>query len=150
MLAGNEQIKALGTDFVVKMISQGIKVSVVESAVQVSDPGKSGIEPVTVHTGQQVNIPAGQKPDPVSTLKLSHASPWRSNRLVFESESLMQVVEDINRYRPGYVFLSRPALRELRVSGVFNIHEIDHLLNVINKTLPVKSIVLGKRYVVLY
>ncbi|MEQ1557773.1 MAG: FecR family protein [Methyloglobulus sp.] len=150
VVADNQEIKALGTDFVVKITSQGIKVSVVESAVQVSQPGQSSIEPVTVHTGEQLNIPEGQRPEPVAAINLSHASPWRSNRLIFESEPLSQVVEDINRHRPGHVFLSRPALGELRVSGVFNLDEIDSLLDAINKTLPVKSIALGERYVVLY
>ncbi len=150
VVADNQEIKALGTDFVVKMTGNGIKVSVVESAVQVSQPGQTSIEPVTVHTGEQVNIPTGQRPDMVEAMNISHASPWRSNRLIFESEPLSQVVEDINRYRPGHVFLSRPSLGELRVSGVFSVQEIDNLLGVIGKTLPVKSVALGERYVVLY
>lgn len=150
VVADNQEIKALGTDFVVKVTGQGIKVSVVESAVQVSQPGQSSIEPVTVNTGEQVNIPAGQRPDPIAAINITHASPWRSNRLIFESEPLAQVVEDINRYRPGHVFLSHPSLGNLKVSGVFSIQEIDSLLGVIGKTLPVKSVALGKRYVVLY
>jgi len=149
VVADNQEIKALGTDFVVKITSQGIKVSVVESAVQVSQHGQSGVAPVPVHTGEQVYIPAGQRPDPIAAMNISHASPWRSNRLIFESEPLAQVVEDINRYRPGHVFLS-PSLGELRVSGVFSIQEIDNLLGVIGKTLPVKSVALAGSYVVLY
>jgi transmembrane sensor len=150
VVADNQEIKALGTDFVVKMTEHSIKVSVVESAVQVSEPTQSSIDPVTVHTGEQVNIPGGQRPDPVTAINIHHASPWRSNRLIFESEPLSQVVEDINRYRPGHVFLSRPSLGNLKVSGVFSIQEIDNLLGVIGKTLPVKSVALGERYVVLY
>ncbi|NOU23766.1 MAG: FecR family protein [Methyloglobulus sp.] len=150
VVADNQEIKALGTDFVVKITSQGIRVSVAESAVQVSQPGQSSIEPVIVHTGEQVYIPAGHRPDPIAAININHASPWRSDRLIFESEPLSQVVEDINRYRPGHVFLSRPSLAELRVSGVFSIQEIDNLLGVIGKTLPVKSISLTDKYVVLY
>jgi transmembrane sensor len=149
VVADNQEIKALGTDFVVKITSQDIKVSVVESAVQVSQPGRPGIEPVIVHTGEQVNIPAGHRPDPIAAINITHASPWRSNRLIFESEPLFQVVEDINRYRPGHVLLS-PSLGELRVSGVFSIQEIDNLLGVIGKTLPVRSVSVADKYVVLY
>lgn len=141
------QIKALGTDFIVDKTAESVRVSVVESAVQISH---STWEPVVLHAGQQVDIPAGQNPQAVTEINPRHAAAWRSNRLIFEDEALGRVVEEINRYRPGHVFLSRPALNDLRVSGVFNVQDIDALLAVISKTLPINSASIGGRYVVLF
>jgi len=142
-----QQIKALGTDFIVDKTSEGVRISVVESAVQISH---SNWEPVVLHAGEQVDIPTGQKPQAITEVNPRHAIAWRSNRLIFENEPLSRVVEEINRYRPGHVFLSRPTLNDLRVSGVFNVQDIDALLAVIGKTLPVKSALIGERYVVLF
>lgn len=150
VVADGQEIKALGTDFLVRKQDQGIGVTVVESSVQVSQPELSAIAPVVLHPGEHLFSKTGQQPDPITTVDSDNARSWRFNRLIFESESLDKVIAEINRYRSGHVFLGRPSLANYRVSGVFNINELDTLLTVINKTLPVKSFALSERYVVLY
>ena len=150
VVADGQEIKALGTDFIVKIQPQGITVTVIESSVQVSQPDMNTIVPVVLYPGQRIDSIAGQAPSPVSTVELSRTNSWRFNRLIFESETLDNVIAEINRYRKGHIFLGRRSLANYRVSGVFNISELDNLLTVINKTLPVKSIALGERYRVLY
>ena len=150
VVADGQEIKALGTDFIVKIQPQGISVTVIESSVQVSQPDLNTIIPVVLYPGQRIDSITGQSPSPISTVELSRANSWRFNRLIFESETLDNVIAEINRYRKGHIFLGRRSLANYRVSGVFNISELDKLLTVINKTLPVKSIALGERYRVLY
>ena len=150
VVADGQEIKALGTDFIVKIQPQGISVTVIESSVQVSQPDMNTIVPVVLYPGQRIDSIAGQAPSPVSTVELSRTNSWRFNRLIFESETLDNVIAEINRYRKGHIFLGRRSLANYRVSGVFNISELDNLLTVINKTLPIKSIALGERYRVLY
>ena len=150
VVADGQEIKALGTDFIVKIQPEGISVTVIESSVQVSQPDLNTIIPVVLYPGQRIDSITGQSPSPISTVELSRANSWRFNRLIFESETLDNVIAEINRYRKGHIFLGRRSLANYRVSGVFNISELDKLLTVINKTLPVKSIALGERYRVLY
>ena len=150
VVADGQEIKALGTDFIVKIQPQGISVTVIESSVQISQPDMNTIVPVVLYPGQRIDSIVGQAPGPVSTVELSRANSWRFNRLIFESETLDNVIAEINRYRKGHIFLGRRSLANYRVSGVFNISELDNLLTVINKTLPIKSIALGERYRVLY
>jgi len=150
VVADGQEIKALGTDFIVKIQPQGISVTVIESSVQVSQPDLNTIIPVVLYPGQRIDSITGQSRSPISTVELSRANSWRFNRLIFESETLDNVIAEINRYRKGHIFLGRRSLANYRVSGVFNISELDKLLTVINKTLPVKSIALGERYRVLY
>ncbi len=150
VVADEQEIKALGTDFMVRKQDQGISVTVIESSVQISQPELSAIAPVVLHPGEHLVSKTGQQPDPITTVDSDNARSWRFNRLIFESESLDKVIAEINRYRSGHVFLGRPSLASYRVSGVFNINELDTLLTVINKTLPIKSVALSGRYVVLY
>lgn len=150
VVADGQEIKALGTDFIVRKQQQGVSVTVVESSVQVSHPDLSAITPVVLYPGEHLISKTGQQPGPITTVDLGNATSWRFNRLIFESESLDKVIAEINRYRNGHVFLGRPSLASYRVSGVFNINELGTLLTVINKTLPVKSVALSERYIVLY
>jgi transmembrane sensor len=58
--------------------------------------------------------------------------------LVFEDRPLGQVIADVNRYRPGRIYITDEALLTLPVSGIFNIREPDSILKVIQQTLPVR------------
>lgn len=146
--AGGHEIKALGTEFIVRKQSREISVTVVESAVQVEQPDYP-FGAVVLHPGEQVRAAAGQRPGAVVPVNLEKVRAWRDNRLVFESEPLDKVVEEINRYRPGRVILVDKTLAAHRVSGVFDIDRIDRILAVISQTLPVKSAGIGN-YVMLY
>lgn len=150
VIADGQVIKALGTDFIVQKHSLGVRVTVIESAVQVTQPEWPAIRPVVLHPGEQIYALFGQQPGSVLSVKADRIQSWRKNRLIFESETLNKVIEEINRYRPGHVFLAEEALAKYRVSGVSNIDQIDQVLAVIDKTLPVKSVSLGKRFVLLY
>lgn len=148
--AGGQRIKALGTDFIVKKQRGGARITVIESAVQVTQPQWPAVRAVVVHPDEQLNAISGQQPGPVIPVKADRAQAWRHNRLIFESAPLDTVVDEINRYRPGHVFLSNRSLARYRVSGVFNIDQIDKVLAVIDRTLPVKSASLAGRFVLLY
>lgn len=147
--AGGHEIKALGTEFIVHKQSREISVTVVESAVQVAQPDYPGIEVIVLHPGEQVRAAVGQRHGVVVPVKIEKVRAWRDNRLIFESEPLDKVVEEINRYRPGRVVLADKSLAAHRVSGVFDIDRIDRILAVISQTLPVKSAGIGN-YVMLY
>lgn len=147
--AGGHEIQALGTEFIVRKQSREISVTVVESAVQVAQPDYPAIGAVVLQPGEQVRASAGQRPGAVVLVKLEKVRAWRNNRLIFESEPLDKVVEEINRYRPGRVILADKTLAAHRVSGVFDIDRIDRILAVISQTLPVKSAAIGN-YVMLY
>jgi len=143
------EVTALGTDFVVKKQANALTVTMLESAVNVGLPSSSAFAPTVVKTGQRWAVDGRNKPV-LSAINLHAATAWRQRRLVFESEPLTNVIAEINRYRGGHVFLGNAALAGFRVSGAFNIDHLDTLLNVINKTLPVKSVALAGRYTVLY
>jgi len=56
------------------------------------------------------------------------ASAWRKGELVFNQTPLAQVVDEINRYRPGRVVLLATAGRDRPVVGRFRIAILDEAL----------------------
>lgn len=150
VVTDGHEVKALGTDFIVKKQKSGVSVTVIESSVQVTQPDNPDIPKIILHPGERINTALGQAPGQLMKVKIDRAQAWRNKRLIFEAEPLDNVVAEINRYRPGHVFLSDNTLANYRVSGVFHIDQIDKVLAVIDQTLPVKSMSLGGRFRLLY
>ncbi|WP_305908061.1 FecR domain-containing protein [Methylomarinum sp. Ch1-1] len=150
VVADGQEVKALGSDFIVKKQQGGVSVTVIESAVQVSQPASPKIEPVVLRSGERIDVASGRPLGQMRTVNAERVRAWRDNRLIFEGETLDNVVAEINRYRPGHVFLSDNTLAGYRVNVLFHIDQIDKVLAVIDQTLPVKSMSLGGRFVWLY
>jgi transmembrane sensor len=148
--AGDESIRALGTDFIVRFDREAITVTQFENRVEIAAADGGPIRKVRLNPGQQLHRNAGEplpSPVPVDT---AITGAWRRGKLIFESAPLTAVIAEINRYRPGAVFLLGSKNAALPVSGVFDLNHLDRLLAVIERTLPVKALRLGKGVVLLY
>ena len=53
---------------------------------------------------------------------------------------LAQVIEQLNRYRPGQIVLANPSLANRQVSGVFRLEMLDSALHTLTRELPVKRV----------
>lgn len=62
---------------------------------------------------------------------------WRSGTLVYKDRPLAEVVEELNRYRPGRIVLRGEALGRRRVSGVVQLDRIDGALTNFARSLDV-------------
>jgi len=92
-----------------------------------------------------------------SDLKFDHVreidpvfvSAWRSGLLIFRDQPLREVIDEINRYRPGKVLLANAALAERHVSGTFHLDQVDEALEnivksygVVAKSFPARIVIL--------
>lgn len=133
VLAGDMQVRALGTAFNVRRHGQGGDVLVTEHAVQVSWPG-SARAVVVVREGELLAGSAGY-PEAADVMALTG---WRRGQLVFDDQPLATVIADMARYRRGWVLVRDPALAALRVTGVFETSDPDALLDALAAVLPVR------------
>ena len=62
---------------------------------------------------------------------------WRNGQLVLDNLSLADALPLINRYLDTPLALADSATGKLRIGGVFNTREIDHLVTSLPKVLPV-------------
>lgn len=58
-------------------------------------------------------------PDPAATIA------WRSGTLLFRDMPFARVVDEINRYRPGHVFLTSDALAARRLTGSYDVARLE-------------------------
>lgn len=83
------------------------------------------------HFGENVNEKISALPE--------HADSWVKGLLIAEGMLLSKFLAEISRYRTGIIRHSN-ALRSLRISGVFYLHDVDAILRSLQEILPVKVI----------
>ncbi len=125
VLAGNEQVRALGTLFDVRSDPSRLAVFLVKGSVEVSSrQGASSSDPqaqaMILSPGQRVTLGTHggklvDRPD------LAAAMAWRQGQVMFDNVALSEAIAELDRYGGTRIELGDPALASLRVSGVFNI-----------------------------
>jgi transmembrane sensor len=127
------QMRALGTQFLVKRQDDGTLLSVLQSAVA-AHPQANGKE-LIVHEGQQMLI---QRDSLGPMLALSPgADAWTRGMLVVDNARLSDVVAELGRYRQGYLGVASD-VADLRITGSFPLNNTDLALEALMPTLPVE------------
>jgi len=130
--AGSAEVIAVGTQFDVYLQGESTLVTVVEGRVTVGPAGgHTGAQaghprtPMQVSAGQQVRVVRGELPLSPSEVDTHRTTAWLHHQIVFEHESLAVVAAEFNRYTTTPIEIEKSALRELLVSGVFNVDDTE-------------------------
>lgn len=131
--SGSAVIQALGTQFNVYKGNSDTTVSVIEGSVRVSAQhgAPATMQPVLT-AGEQANVPAGGENVKRSSADIQKAIAWRQRQLVFSANSLEEVVRQVNRYNRTQLAIADPEIAARRLSGVFNVDDLDSLLLFLN------------------
>jgi transmembrane sensor len=147
--AGEASVKAVGTQFNVRMSSNSTLVSVVEGIVEVRNgtpdaQAVAGAESaVRVTTGEEASITpispqASKKRLAVAKIAASSAqrsASWTRGRVEFENTPLVDVLSEFQRYRDVRILIDDESIRQLKLTGSFDAHDPDSALAYI-ATLP--------------
>lgn len=126
VVSGSTRVTALGTSFAVARRSDQTTVTLIEGRVVVK-PGAVDRGTVTLSPGQSLTMERSGTTK-MATVDPRQVAPWRERRLIFESEPLAEVAAAFNRFNRTSVDIDDPALRELRISGVFAANDPESLL----------------------
>lgn len=137
------QTRALGTRFVVERegASQAW-VGVLQHSVEVSlqSAPKNGPSESVLKEGQVARYSPLDGVVPLDRFDVERATSWRRGVLIFDRLPLAKVIEQLNRYRPGHVVLTNPALGDREVSGVFRLDMLDTALGTLTQELQVQRL----------
>lgn len=129
------QMQALGTTFNVRKHEHGTTLSVLQGAVRITP----------AHTTQSVILQAGEQTrfnalQVGSVTRLPpHADAWRRGVLYAENMRLDDLLTELGRYREG-VLLCDAEVAGLQVSGTYQLHDTDRILDLLTQTHPVRKI----------
>lgn len=121
--AGDTVIRDIGTTFQVSRNDQGIRVGLLEGAVEITGSHAGTTWTQALKPAEQLDIDADGIAGKVAPLDLSVARAWPQGQLVFQERRLDDVLAEANRYSSTKLRVTDPALAALRISG--NIHAGD-------------------------
>jgi len=139
---GSDRVTAIGTAFSVDASQDSAtEVIVTEGRVRVDRNGANSdlkYGEVYLTPGQKVVV-RGNKPEVSVGEDAETLLAWREGMLVFQGESLAEVVKEIDRYTPLSFKLLDQDIASISVGGFFKAGDLDQLLLVLEQNFGVTS-----------
>lgn len=127
------RVRDIGTVFDVRSDVRGVRVGVLEGAVEVGI-GHGAVQPL--RAGQQLLAAAGELGE-VQAVASGAMEAWRSSVLRFDGTPLRDAVVDLQRYSEVPLRLADERTGGLRLSGEFDSRQVRALLEQLPAVLPV-------------
>lgn len=163
--AGAKKVVATGTAFNIDVLGTRVLVTLIEGDVLILPrnstnldqsiaafaqsrlAGNSGAGGVNLASGTVELVP-GQElvssadgSSQVSGTNVARVTAWQKGQLLFDDETLSSVIERVNRYAAKPIVMTDDSIRELRISGVFDTHDIPGFITTITHYLPLSATV---------
>jgi transmembrane sensor len=129
------QARALGTRYLVRDDGRGTVVTVLESKVRATSADGASVR--VLAPGERATITPAEV-GPPEKLDAELAASWTRGRLVADNTPLLEVLDELARYRGGMLHYDRAPLASLRVSGVFALDDPDRVLQTLQSVLPIR------------
>jgi transmembrane sensor len=141
---------ALGTRFQVAMATGRVVVTLAEGSVSVTAQRPDAWSEV-LRPGDQLQSDAAAGERISHDVDMPAAVGWSSNRLVYRSTPLAQVLDDINRYASVKLRLAEDALGTQPVGGTFIAGaDSNKVAAALAAALPLNAVQVGAREIVLF
>lgn len=140
--------RAVGTEFMVRIQQDHEQVTVLEGTVEVRSLHADD-SPSLVSAGSRVQIEHGRLGRPFS-VDLPTVSSWLNGRLIVNGVPLEQVIDELRRYYPGTIVLWNQPIRDMHVTGTYNLEDPSKSLSLLAKTFPTHMLNLANRFVILF
>ncbi len=128
------RLRALGTRYSVYQQEDASVVAVFEGAVRI-EPMSAGAARGILHAGEQARITRSGT-GPVEAAAAARRS-WADGLIVAENMRLGDFVDELSRYRRGYLGCA-PAIADLRIVGTYATADTRQVLATLEATLPVR------------
>lgn len=148
--AGRGAIRAVGTGFVVRVQNQAVKVTVTEGIVEVTheshDHSDRQMPSVDVDEPSPSKLSEGQRVEydqrvvsveAVEQGELDRDLAWRQGLLIFDGQSLEEVVREVERYVDTRFIVADGDLQQLRVGGAFKAGDLEAVLEFFDRGLNI-------------
>jgi transmembrane sensor len=124
--AGGEEVRAVGTEFVVRRDPHQLAVTMVEGKVSVteqdshvaSDASDSAQAPKFITAGQRL-IFSDSQPPALDQPAIDTVTAWRRGEVVLDKTRLQDAAREMNRYSNLKVIIDNANSADIRLSGIF-------------------------------
>ena len=123
VLAADGRISTTQADFDARCVDDIVSVTCAGGSLEVRQRDRT----VQLHAGQRVAYSSAGL-GAIVDIDVAQATAWRTGVLIFNHKPLGDVVQEINRYRSGRIFITSDALRARIVNGTFHRDQLDHFI----------------------
>jgi transmembrane sensor len=127
-------IRALGTRFAIRHLGGHAHVAVLENAVEIM-PRDAPDQARVLQAGEHASFTRNTL-DTLPGMD-DQSEVWWRGQMVADNMRLADFLGNLSRYRPGLLRCD-PAAADLRISGVFPLHDTDRILATLPSVLPVQ------------
>jgi transmembrane sensor len=150
---GASEVRVIGTKFDIRRSDEQIVVVVAEGRVQVR-PGLSGhaepaSEDVLLLPGNALTIDRAGDRIELASVDPERTIAWRKGTIEFDSATLAEVIEEVNRYTRKPFVIADEQLKTLRVSGRFNVGDIDSVQFALKNRFSIRTEFEGNKIILL-
>lgn len=131
------QVRVTGTQFNVRRDAAAFSVGVLEGAVQVRTGNWWNRQRAELRAG---DLSRSDGPGAMSVRRgadVDSLLAWREGKVVFRGTPLADAVRELNRYADRRLVLSSGRAGQLRVSGIFDTHDLPAFLTALPDIVPV-------------
>lgn len=121
VIAGDTQVRAVGTSFTVRLLpQQPVQVMVREGAVEIKRPRVPQAPPVRLAANTLAVAPpeAPISTEPVAAPQITRNLAWREGRLAFDNETLANAAREFSRYSDVQIHVPND-LESQTITGLF-------------------------------
>jgi len=144
--AGPTAVRDVGTKFDVNRLEGAVEVTVDEGKVAVGSPAllETKLDAVPMAIPQ---LSAGQSAiangggvhlENLRQGDIARKLAWRNQMLVFDGDSLAEVIAQFNRYNKRQLVITDPALAALRIGGYFRPTNLDAFISVLQSDFGIR------------
>jgi len=144
--AGPTAVRDVGTKFDVNRLEDAVEVTVDEGKVAIGSPSllktKQDVLPVAIpqlSAGQSaIASGGGVRLENLRQGDLARKLAWRNQMLVFDGDSLAEVIAQFNRYNKRQLVITDPTLATLRIGGYFRPTNLDAFISVLQSDFGIR------------
>ncbi len=150
VIAGDQKVIATGTAFNIDVTGLKVLVTLIEGHVVVLDedrPLLGLMDAPSPIARPSVELKAGQQlaafrtaPPIIVTANIQRVTAWTTGQLMFDNETLADVIARVNRYTESPIEIDDPKVARLRISGVFNTGDIAGFVDTVTHYFPVEAV----------
>src|SRR5690606_39067575 len=118
VMAGDEEIRAIGTKFSVRYEGTRVRVTLLEGRVQVSRPKTKDVTVAELEPGERMTV-ARTEPVAIDRPNIQAVTAWRRGEAIFDDTPLSVAAAEFNRYGGTAIIVNDRDIGALRVSGIF-------------------------------
>jgi transmembrane sensor len=144
--AGDTAVRAVGTKFDVRRLDNSVEVTVDEGQVAVGAPSllESKVDLVTMSIPQltagqsAVASGSGVRLRDLPKREMARKLAWQTQMIVFDGDTLAEVVDQFNRYNERQLVIADPTLSTIHIGGYFRPTNLDAFVSVLQSDFGIR------------